>query len=75
MSTCMVKQLCKIYGNCNQTHPVEGTRRRDTRTMNSEVLHEAVDANMLVLHVRFWPDIGTAPGPKDRQEAGTDVCG
>jgi hypothetical protein len=43
--------------------------------MNSEVLHEAVDANMLVLHVRFRPDIGAAPGPEDRQEAGTDVCG
>ena len=64
----------EIYGNCNPTHPIESTRCRDSRGTHSEVLDEAVDANMLVLHVGLWPDIGAAPGPEDRQEAGTDVC-
>ena len=65
----------KIYGNCNLTHPVEGARCRDTRSTDSEVLDKAVDANMFVLHVRLWPDIGAAPRPEDGQEAGTDVRG
>jgi hypothetical protein len=50
--------------NVIPTHPIEGTRGMNARATQSEVLDEVVNTDMLVLHVRFGPDICIAPRPE-----------
>lgn len=58
-----------------RTHPVEGARGRDTGGAPLEVVDEVVHADVLVLHIRFGPDLSAAPRSEYGQEPRPDVGG
>jgi len=58
-----------------RTHPIEGARGRDAGGAPPEVLDEVVHTDVLVLHVRFGPNLSAAPRSEDTQEPGPDVGG
>jgi len=58
-----------------RTHPVEGARGRDAGGAPPEVLDEVVHTDVLVLHIRFGPNLSAAPRSEDGQEPSPDVGG
>jgi hypothetical protein len=50
-----------LMANRIPTHPIEGTRCRDARAAQSEVLDKVINTDVFVLHVRFGADIRVAP--------------